>query len=79
HMHRLRLTPHGDCTLWLDAGGQPSVLWAFRDGQIEFTGEAADLETGRRLDAERTLRFIGGKVYRLRSGPAPDLRCVRDR
>ncbi|MGB2614708.1 MAG: hypothetical protein WBE06_08385 [Phycisphaerae bacterium] len=48
-------------------------LWAFRNGQIEFTGEAADLETGQRLDADRTLHFTGGKVYLLNCTPQPTL------
>nr|MBA3686420.1 hypothetical protein [Planctomycetota bacterium] len=34
HMHRLRLVEGGTHALWLDAAGQPSVIWAFADGAV---------------------------------------------
>ncbi len=49
-MERLRLTEGGGHTLWLDAAGQPAVIWAFRDGEAIFAeapGPVLELEDPR--------------------------------
>ena len=64
-MHRLRLTEGGKYTLWLDAAGRPSVIWAFQDAQADYSGTVVDLETHDACEAAGTLALKAGHVYLL--------------
>lgn len=67
-MHRLRLTPGGKYTLWMDGEGRPSVIWAFQDAETEVRLPATDLEDGGRVEARPRLRVRAGRVYLLETG-----------
>jgi len=65
HMHRLRVTEGGRYSLWLDENNQPSVIWAFQDAEMEYTGSVTDLATDEQSQADGTLKLEAGHVYKL--------------
>ncbi len=64
HMHRLRVTPGGHYTLWLDEADQPAVAWVFTATDIPFTGPVTEVG-GARLTADGTFAAQAGRVYLL--------------
>ncbi|MDR1279952.1 MAG: hypothetical protein LBK99_03925 [Opitutaceae bacterium] len=70
HMHRLRLVEGGTHVLWLDAGGNPSVLWGFRATRVAHSGSARELSGGRTVSARGTLAIAPGEVWLLNPGRA---------
>ncbi|HSI85072.1 MAG TPA: hypothetical protein VK970_14870 [Candidatus Methylacidiphilales bacterium] len=65
-MHRLRLVEGATHTLWLNAGNQPSVVWAFEPAQIAFTGTATELGSKRSVQTEDLLSVKPGEVWILK-------------
>jgi hypothetical protein len=65
HMRRLRVTPRGDYTVWLDEGNRPRVAWCFKDAQMQYAGSVKDPENGGCWDTDGTLKLEKGKVYLL--------------
>jgi len=63
HMHRLRVTPGGHYTLWLDAANRPAVAWVFADTDIACTGPVTDIGSGTRYEADGTFAAKAGRVY----------------
>ncbi len=47
YMHRLRLTDGGNYVIWENESGQPSVIWAFKDAEVNiakpFTAKAENV------------------------------------
>lgn len=64
-MQRLRVTPGGRYTLWMDRENCPSVVWAFRDGTARHRGRVRELESGRTFTAKGRFPIRGGQVYLL--------------
>jgi hypothetical protein len=64
-MRRLRLVEGGGHVLWLDAAGQPAVIWAFRAGQAYFSGPVREADGDRRYQATGVLELAAGQVYLL--------------
>lgn len=70
-MKRLRLTKGGAYTLWLDARNRPSIVWAFQNTSMLFSGRYCDHETGEKSVADGVLHLISGHVYQLFPKPDP--------
>ncbi len=63
HMHRLRLTEGGNCTLWLDESGGEAILWCFRDCEHAFDGDAIEVASGEKQSVIGSLSMKAGQVY----------------
>ncbi|WP_269523271.1 hypothetical protein [Coraliomargarita parva] len=65
-MDRPRLQPEGKYILWLDANGNPAVVWVFEDVSVNGYDCATDLEAGALELKDGEYAFKAGQVYALR-------------
>jgi len=64
-MQRLRVTPGGRYSLWLDSANKPAVAWVFEDCGVDFAGPVTNLTTGDRVESSATFAGKAGDVYLL--------------
>jgi len=62
-MHRLRVTPEGRYTLWLDDANQPAVSWVFADTDINYTGKVTEISSGVTQTTDGVFSAKAGQVY----------------
>jgi hypothetical protein len=55
----------GKLSLWHDDRNKPSVVWAFEDAQMAYTGTVTDLASETSVKATGKATFKKGGVYRL--------------